>query len=153
MRNVYESTRDDRGGVGNNSRGLGRRDRSIPAEEGGVRFSEGIPRVVHDYHNLQLGLTTSLQVIVIGSPSRIRTRVMASRVPYDGPLHQGTDVTRTRPGYFKKTEQSSFSTHDLKPEFTFSRLSGLGRSKSSVSSTSGVSDSPRVSVAVGTLSS
>ena len=87
MRNVYESTRDDRGGVGNNSRGLGRRDRSIPAEEGGVRFSEGIPRVVHDYHNLQLGLTTSLQVIVIGSPSRIRTRVMASRVPYDGPLH------------------------------------------------------------------
>jgi hypothetical protein len=40
----------------------------------------------------------------IGSPSRIRTRVMAPRTPYDGPLHQGTGVTRTRPGYFKKTE-------------------------------------------------
>ena len=43
--------------------------------------------LVHDYHHIQLGLTNTLQVLVIGSPSRIRTRVMASRVPYDGPLH------------------------------------------------------------------
>ena len=57
------------------------------------------------------------------------------------------------PDISRKPSNPVFSTHDLKPEFTFSRLSGLGRSRSSVSSTRGVSDRPRVSVAVGTLSS
>ena len=87
-----------------------------------------------------------MTLIRIGSPSRIRTRVMASRVPYDGPLHQGTGISRTRCGYFKTAQ-------DLNPEFTFSKLSSLGLCMFSGRSTRGDSHSPRESVAVGTSES